>query len=468
MKKKNLIVVSCVCLAVAVLLGIVLGRVFQTIPFEKTTQTQTELQTQTTEKKTTKAPPSTKKETTQKPTEEKPVIDLNSLTIIDLYPLSLAGGKWDVKHCQGIAVDKENGFVYYSYTTVFVKCDFDGNIVGTITGIKGHLGDIAYNPKDGKIYSGYYSENRTGFYCIIIDADKVTKKNMKPTADIIRSVYLKDPYEDYKATVTLKTGSGENEKETKFLHRYGTSGVDGTTFGPDFSKKRSGELLTISQGNYVNPERSDNNYQILLQYDVSSWWSTYAKPMSSIPHRSGPAKYTGRYFLFTGMTKFGAQTLEYFDELNLWMLNCYKTTKSEFNPYTLFVIDGDVSPKKQKITGQQSEETQYVLSLYQDGEHDKKHDIYGFYSRYGTQGIAYMGDGLFYVVRPYKTWTGIKTAICYLCVWTPEKKDPFTIAAGIDNDYSISKKKRIETTAPPETTRKSSILSDIVSAIAGK
>lgn len=382
------------------------------------------------------------------PSEPPTLIDINSLTVIDLYPLSLAGGGWDVKHCQGITVDKEKGYIYYSYTSLLVKCDMDGNIIGTVTGFTGHLGDIAFNEKDSRIYCGYYSKNREGFYVLIFDADKITKENMKPKSDVVRSVFVSEAYNDYKAAVTLQTEGGALWKK----HRYGCSGIDGITFGPDFSKgKGSEDVLTLAYGIYSEPDRTDNDYQVLLQYDVTDWWDTVSKPHSEKElHFSAATDFRGKYFVYTGNTKYGVQTMEYFDELNLWILNCYHGQKDSFKKLRLFAIDGDVPPKKETLRGQPQEDKQYVLSLYQDGCNDKENGIYGWDSSYGVQGVAYMNDGLFYIVRPYESWTGTKTAICYLNVWSPDNNDPFVLAAGIGNDYSISKKPRVteaETTA---------------------
>lgn len=380
-------------------------------------------------------------ETTEMLTEPPTLIDLNSLTVIDLYPLSLAGGGWDVKHCQGITVDKEKGYIYYSYTSLLVKCDMDGNIIGTVTGFTGHLGDIAFNERDGRIYCGYYSKNREGFYVLIFDADKITKENMKPKSDIVRSVFISEAYNDYKSSVTLQTENGTVWKK----HKYGCSGIDGITFGPDFQKgKHSRDVLTLAYGIYSEPDRTDNDYQVLLQYDASSWWDTIAKPHSEKDfHFSAPEKYEGKYFVYTGNTKYGVQTMEYFDELNLWILNCYHGQKDSFKKLRLFAVDGDVPPKKELLKGQPTDDEQYVLSLYQDGYQDKANGIYGWDSSFGVQGVAYMNDGLFYIVRPYESWTGTKTAICYLNVWSPKNDDPFLLAAGIGNDYSISKKPRV-------------------------
>lgn len=429
---------------------------------------ETETQTVTTDQITTTTETTTEQITTTLPETTVPetLIDLNSLTVIDLFPLSLAGGGWDVKHCQGIAVDKKNGYVYYSYTTLLVKCDMDGNIVGTVTNIEGHLGDIAYNEKDGKLYCGYYATDRKGFYIVIFDTTKITKTDIKPTKDVVRTVYVKEAYEDYLAKVQFES---EETTVTK-SHKYGCSGIDGVTFGPDFSGKiKNKELLTVAYGIYSDTERDDNDYQVLLQYDVSSWWDSIAKPYSAKEfHKSSPESCNGKYFVYTGNTSYGVQTMEYFDELNIWLLSCYKGEKEQFESYRLFAIDGDVKPTKQALKGQPQTDEQYVLSLYQDGKHDKANDIYGWNSTYGVQGMAYMGDGLFYIVRPYKSWTGKKNAICYLNVWAPENDDPFILAAGIGNDYSISKKPRVETTAAPTTTKEKETTAEEVSSTSAK
>ena len=54
-------------------------------------------------------------------------------------------------HCQGLAVDEKNGYVYYSFTTLLVKTDLEGNLIGTVDGLIGHLGCIAYNAEDGRV-----------------------------------------------------------------------------------------------------------------------------------------------------------------------------------------------------------------------------------------------------------------------------------------------------------------------------
>lgn len=382
---------------------------------------------------TTAAPVTTAADTTTVPGYIKhAVIDFSNISIIDLMPLSLASGSWDAKHCQGIAVDREKRYIYYSYTTAFVKCDFEGNVVGTIKNIKGHLGDICLNKQDGKVYASYNPPGKKALYTAIIDVDGLNKVGLDAVScGLIRTVHLKDVFSDYSATVTV--GAGQKKA------RYGVSGTDGICFGPSF-KTGGGNYLTVACGIAPEPDRTDNDYQILLQYDVTLWWSLYSRPLSYTSyHKIGPAC-NGKYFIYTGNTNYGVQTLSYFSDFNVWLLNCYATTKSSYNKYTLFVVDGDVPPKQGTLIGQTTTDNQQLLTLYADGDYDAAHGIYGWYSEKGNLGMDYMGDGLFYIIHPYSTWYGTETAVAYLYVWDPSQKSPFTIAAGISSDYVISKK----------------------------
>ena len=55
-------------------------------------------------------------------------------------------------HIQGIAIDTERKYMYCSFTTCLLKLDMDGNIVGSVKGLAGHLGCIAFNDEDGRVY----------------------------------------------------------------------------------------------------------------------------------------------------------------------------------------------------------------------------------------------------------------------------------------------------------------------------
>jgi hypothetical protein len=74
---------------------------------------------------------------------------------------------------------------------------------------------------------------------------------------VMTSVLLKSVVEDFKAKV-----EGSNGEELE--HRHGCSGFDGIAFGTAFdgSGKR---LLTVAYGIYSDKNRTDNDYQVLLQ-----------------------------------------------------------------------------------------------------------------------------------------------------------------------------------------------------------
>lgn len=105
---------------------------------------------------------------------------------------------------------------------------------------------------------------------------------------IMTTVYLPTVLDDYLAKVT----TNEGEKQ----HRFGCSGIDGVSFGPRFGKKDGKEYLTVAYGIYGEVDRSDNDYQVLLQYDTSKWHK-YETPLSQENmHTNGPAQPDREYF----------------------------------------------------------------------------------------------------------------------------------------------------------------------------
>ena len=63
-------------------------------------------------------------------------------------PKKLHSGPWKAGHVQGIAVDTKKEYVYLSFTTMLVKMDMKGNVVGTVKGLLGHLGCLEFNDED--------------------------------------------------------------------------------------------------------------------------------------------------------------------------------------------------------------------------------------------------------------------------------------------------------------------------------
>ena len=125
-------------------------------------------------------------------------------------------GKWGKCHCQGMTMDRERRYIYYSFTTVLVKTDIDGNLIGYVENIAGHLGCIDYCDADGKVYASLEYKNdaigkgilgrigkadvklRDGFYIAIFDGDKIDRPGMNAATDgVMTAAYLKTVYDDY-------------------------------------------------------------------------------------------------------------------------------------------------------------------------------------------------------------------------------------------------------------------------------
>ena len=62
-------------------------------------------------------------------------------------------GEQDQFHVQGIAFDPVSKNLYLSFTTSLVKVDQQGNLIGSVINLTGHLGCMSYNPDDGRIYA---------------------------------------------------------------------------------------------------------------------------------------------------------------------------------------------------------------------------------------------------------------------------------------------------------------------------
>ena len=329
-------------------------------------------------------------------------------------PRKIESGPFKAGHIQGIAVDTEQKYMYYSYTTMLIKTDMQGNIVGSVTGLLGHLGDLDFNDADGRLYGSLEYKNdaigqgilrmekserklQTAFYIAIFDVEKITREGMDAEKDgIMTTVFLPTVLEDYLAEVLTAEG--------KQNHRLGCSGIDGVTCGPKFGKKGGKQYLTVGYGIYGDTDRSDNDYQVLLQYDVSKW-AKYEKPLSQEEmHLQGPAKPAGQYFVKTGNTTYGVQNFDYDASSHSWMMAVYKGNKKHFPNYTFFAADGAARPVKQALEGVPYIKKAKVVALKAAGK--QQGDIRGWDWGVGSTGMCSLGDGYLYLSHNYKIEAG--------------------------------------------------------------
>ena len=95
----------------------------------------------------------------------------------------------------------------------------------------------------------------------------------------------------------------------------------------------------LAQGIRKDVERTDNDHQILLQYDPDIF-EQYGQPLDQMhPHHCGPEKAEARYFFYTGNTNWGIQNLEYDPYKQVYFMAVYTGVKPQFPNYHLYAAD---------------------------------------------------------------------------------------------------------------------------------
>ena len=112
---------------------------------------------------------------------------------VSKLPRQIYSGEQGPFHVQGIAVDLDRGYMYFSFTTTLLKTDMQGNLLGSVEGMTGHLGCMTLNPDDGRLYAsieykhdaigkgilnkleGVRNDEQTGFYVAVFDVDRIDR-----------------------------------------------------------------------------------------------------------------------------------------------------------------------------------------------------------------------------------------------------------------------------------------------------
>lgn len=323
-------------------------------------------------------------------------------------PSTHRSGPWASGHVQGIAVDRKGGYIYYSFTNLLAKYDFSGKLIGTLVGWTGHLGDLDFNFADGQVYGSLEYKKDRAFYIAVIDVARIDRVGIEAgSGDILRTVYLPEVANDYAADVNGDgrfdgdDGQFRDNAAASPDHRYGCSGIDGVSFGPAFGRSDGPSLLTVAYGIYGNTARTDNDHQVLLQYDIADW-ARYARPLAeSALHRSGPAAVHGKYFVRTGNTTYGVQNLAYDAASRRWFMGVYRGKKSAFPNYLLFAVDAGTQPVRGDLVGVPGAGAGgwaqgMLLALADAGLKDAATGIRGWHEK-ADVGFQPVGDGLFLV-----------------------------------------------------------------------
>jgi len=350
-------------------------------------------------------------------------------------PRTIFSGVQGKHHVQGVAVDLKHGFVYYSFTTSLLKTDMFGHTVGSVTGLTGHLGCITINPVNGLVYGSLEYKNdeigqgiagesaadrQTAFYVAIFDVEKINTIGMNAETDsVMKTVYLREPVFDYSSS---SISEGYVEK-----HRFGCSGIDGITFAPEYGNKNGKMYLNVAYGIYGDTTRKDNDYQVILAYDIR-YWGNYAMTLSQKkPHHNGPIWAAHKYFVYTGNTTYGIQNLAYDSATGNCYAAVYPGEKRDFPNYSLFIIDGRRKARKEKLAGIDEPEKASVLRLLPQGLHDPESGIWGWHYDFGATGLCPLGNGFFYISKDATTADGRHSCTLSLYRWTGIADHPFTL-----------------------------------------
>lgn len=334
-------------------------------------------------------------------------------------------------HVQGIAFDAKSGCMYFSFTTTFVKTDLEGNVLGSIKNIQGHLGAMTFDPVSRKVFASLefkddvigaslsgFAKGNSRFYIAIVDVDKVNAMEMEPeNNDVLRTVCLEDVVSDYAAKVEL---DGETVD-----HRYSCSGIDGVTIAPKIGRRGGRNYLYCAYGVYRGDSRGDNDYQVMGRYDLDELDRMASSVRFEVEDRPGIEKPLEKYFVFTGNTNWGVQNLCYDPFSGKMFMAVYKGSKPQYPNYPLFAVDMTRKPVRGVLKGVSYDRSKHSLPfLSEDGLKDSATGITGWNFGLGSTGFCSLGGGLFYFSQNGRV-NGSETCVARLLRWTGDSGDPF-------------------------------------------
>ena len=301
-------------------------------------------------------------------------------------------------HVQGIAIDREAGRMYFSFTTSFVKTDLQGRVLGSIDKIQGHLGAITFNPQDRKVYASLeckddvigrglsdFAAGQSMFYIAIIDVDALDRVGVHSEGtDIFKVVCIREAGADYNAKVTVEGRTLD--------HALGCSGIDGVTIAPKMGARAgSRNYLYVAYGIYGDTAREDNNYQVLLRYDFRAL-NARALPVSfGTFYAGGPAHPLDKYFIYTGNTTWGVQNMAYDPSTEHLFLSVYRGSKDRLPNYDQFIVPMWEKPVRRMLEG-----VPYVKKP-QKVVGSAAVPVPGWYFSRGSTGLCPAGDGWWYI-----------------------------------------------------------------------
>ena len=331
----------------------------------------------------------------------------------------------------------------YVYVIHLLKVDLKGNVLASIDRIQGHLGAMTFDPVGRKVYASLECKDdqigqgiaktlsvdvvkESVFYIAIIDVDRLDRMGADPEdGEILRTVCLLEPCGDYSAEV--------NVDGSVLRHRFGCSGVDGVAIAPaigssEKSLEKAGRLyLYVAYGIYGDIDRKDNDYQVMLQYDLKSL-DRWARPVRfGTAHMDGPKKPAAKYFIFTGNTTYGVQNLAYDPYTGDMFMAVYKGKKKQYPNYSLYAFSLSQKPFRAELAN-----VPYMPGKCRQlkldgsiGHEDPATGISGWTFKWGSTGLDPLGDGFWYISQNTKSADGKQCCKAVLYRWTGSADVPF-------------------------------------------
>ncbi|MGH1560695.1 hypothetical protein ACRAWD_29630 [Caulobacter segnis] len=106
----------------------------------------------------------------------------------------------------------------------------DGKLVGTLVGWTGHLGDLDFNPADGKVYGSLEYKKDKAFYIAVIDVARLDRVDVEASqSEIFRTVYLPEVARDYAADIN---GDGKFDGDVGATSDFTATAAQASTASP--------------------------------------------------------------------------------------------------------------------------------------------------------------------------------------------------------------------------------------------
>ncbi|MCQ2399713.1 MAG: hypothetical protein MJ072_04315, partial [Clostridia bacterium] len=208
---------------------------------------------------------------------------------------------------------------------------------------------------------------------------------------VMKTVYVDELFDDY----YYVTPDGKN-------YKYGVCGLDGCGIGPKFGETDGKQYITIATDTQNDVTRTDNDYAILLQFDIEEI-NKVAIPLDFQNPHTVSVKPAGRYFFYTGNMDYGIQVIEYDEYTKKWFFICYPSSKPNFPKAYTFTVNAEDKPVWQKVKGQLFDEEAYHLVYDKDATlHTATGITYWTFWQANT-GFISLGDGTYLVSNSQST-----------------------------------------------------------------